>query len=441
MTVRTRFAPSPTGSLHIGGVRTALFNFLYARREKGLFLIRIEDTDRDRSRKEFEDEILDSLRWLGLNWDEDVRRQSDRVKLYEEALAQLMRAGHAYEVEEKGRVAIKVKMPHRAFKFNDLVHGAIDFDGSKLGDFVIRKSDGFPTYHLASVVDDHEMGITHVIRGDDHVSNTPRHLLLYELLGWKPPRFAHLPLVAGQDRTPLSKRHGAVSLSYFREQGFLPEALLNYLALLGWSPGGDRELLSRDQLTQEFQLERVHKTSACFDVEKLRWLNSEHLRLISHESYVAEALKWLPQQKQDFERNAKIALLCKERISTFQDLKSLTSYFFTDEISFDAAAVRKHFSSEETCRHLATWEQVLTQEGDFSSAEALESLLRRTAERLGIAAKRLIHPTRVAVSGRSVTPSLFDVLILLGKDRVIKRIRYVTIHFQMVSQLGKSDKN
>ncbi|MBI4394606.1 MAG: glutamate--tRNA ligase, partial [Candidatus Omnitrophica bacterium] len=291
--IRVRFAPSPTGFLHIGGVRTALFNYLFARKEKGKFLLRIEDTDRERSKPEFEDEILNSLSWLGLKWDEPILKQSERIGFYQSISERLIQEGLAYREGEGGRNAVKFKTPKQKIKFHDLIHGAIEFDGTLLDDLVIQKSDGSPTYHFACVVDDHEMGITHVIRGDDHISNTPRQLFLYEALGWKPPQFAHLPLVFGQDRTPLSKRHGAVSLTAYREEGYLPEGVLNYLALLGWSPSGKEEIFTLPELIERFTLQGINKTNACFDSEKLKWTNAEHLRRLKNEDYIKKLSEFL----------------------------------------------------------------------------------------------------------------------------------------------------
>ena len=431
--VRVRFAPSPTGFLHIGGVRTALFNYLFAKKEKGSFLLRIEDTDRERSRPEFETEILESLQWLGLEWDEDILKQSTRLKIYQTVCGKLVQEGFAYQVREDKGNAIKFKMPKKAIKFQDLVHGSIEFDATLLEDFVIQKSDSFPTYQFACVVDDHEMKISHVIRGDDHISNTPRQLALYETLGWKPPQFGHLPLVFGQDKTPLSKRHGAVRLSAYQKEGFLPDGLLNYLALLGWSPGENQEIFSLKDLAERFSLEGINKTNACFDPEKLKWVNAEHLRKLSDFDYLKRIQSFFSGAH--FLTHAqfpKIALLYKSRIRTFQEFSEQADFFFVEKVAFDSKAVEKHLKGENIKRDLEEWRKALIQEGDFSKPEILESLLRKTAERLGINASALIHPTRVAISGRSVTPGLFEVMALLGKEVVLKRIDYVIINFNVI---------
>ncbi len=432
--VRVRFAPSPTGFLHIGGVRTALFNFLFARSQKGVFLVRIEDTDRERSRPEFEQEILDSLRWLGLNWDEPLVRQSERLSHYQKMADELVKKDLAYRDGTGGGGAVTFKNTPKKVKFDDLVHGAIDFDSAFFEDLVIQKSDGFPTYHFACVVDDHDMKITHVIRGDDHISNTPRQILLYEAFGWTPPEFGHLPLVFGPDKTPLSKRHTAVSLAQYCKDGFLPEAILNYLALLGWSPRTAKEMFSPAELQAEFSLEGVNQTNACFDLEKLKWLNAEHIRALGQDDYAARLGVFLVDSgfaRMASEHNFRsVALLYRERIRTFREFPSQTQFFFSEKISFDLEAVRKYLRGDAVSQNLRAWREVLAEEGDFTNPAGLEALLRRTAEKLGIKAGDLIHPMRVAISGRSVTPGVFDVMSVLGRDRVLERLDYVVGHIQ-----------
>lgn len=433
--IRVRFAPSPTGPLHIGGIRTALFNFLFARERGGAFLLRIEDTDRERSKPEFEREILESLEWLGLDWDEEPLKQSERLDRYGSAVEALLQKDAAYrEKDSQGRSAVKFRVPKRRVEFQDLVHGVIGFDSALFDDFVIQKSDGFPTYLLACVVDDHEMNISHVIRGDDHISNTPRQILLYEVLGFNPPEFAHLPLVFGADKTPLSKRHGTVSFESYRRAGYLPWGLLNYLALLGWAPGGNREYLSREELIRQFRLDRIHATNACFDLEKLKWLNAEHIRSLDQGEYVKRAEEFFKRYHPQAlaragERFRVVALLYKDRIRIFEELYEQALFFFQEEVSFDPAAVEKYLKDDRHRTYLEEWRQALAREGDFSSVQGLEILLRQTAERLAIEAKMLIHPTRVAITGRSVSPGLFDTMQILGKDTVVKRLAYVTEHY------------
>jgi glutamyl-tRNA synthetase len=432
--IRVRFAPSPTGSLHIGGVRTALFNYLFARKEGGIFLLRIEDTDQARSEKKYEDEILDSLRWLGLDWDEEVIHQSHRIQIYQEAVQKLLRSGHAYEHNENGRIAIKLRIPQKEISFEDRVHGTIQFDGNELGDFVIQKSDGFPTYHLACVVDDDAQRVTHVIRGDDHISNTPRQIAIYDALGYALPKFAHLPLVFGADKSPLSKRHGEVSLLRYREEGFLPQALLNYLALLGWSAGNNREFFKLEDLTREFDFKQVGKTNACFDERKLKWLNGEHLKGLDEDSFCSAVSLFFNKDLENARELISIAKLYRSRISVLSDLKKQADYFFREDIQFDPVAVKKHLSKEDTKTLLGQWRATLSERGDFSSEKALEACLRETAEKLGVSASKLIHPTRVAVSGKAVTPGIFEVLQLLGKERVLRRLEYVTIHLDKIKR-------
>lgn len=430
---RVRFAPSPTGALHIGGVRTALFNFLFARAQKGVFLLRIEDTDRERSRPEFERGILDSLGWLGLAWDETLIRQSERLAHYQKMADDLVEKGLAYR-DPDGSGAVKFKNVPKKVKFDDLVHGAIEFDSAMFDDLVIQKSDGFPTYHFACVMDDHEMNITHVIRGDDHISNTPRQILIYEAFGWTPPRFGHLPLVFGADKTPLSKRHAAVSLIQYQKDGFLPEAILNYLALLGWSSETQKEIFSPAQLQAEFSLEGVHKTNACFDLEKLKWLNAEHIRALKPEDYATRLRDFLIDSDMAGVANASnfqpVAMLYRERIRIFGEFYAQARFFFDSKISFDLEAVRKYLKDDTACQNLRKWREILAREGDFSNPPGLETLLRRTAETLGVKAGDLIHPTRVAISGKSVTPGVFEVMSVLGQDIALQRLDYVVEHFK-----------
>ncbi|MBI1977579.1 MAG: glutamate--tRNA ligase [Candidatus Omnitrophica bacterium] len=436
--VRVRFAPSPTGFLHIGGVRTALFNFLFARKEKGNFLLRIEDTDRERSRPEFENEILDSLKWLGLTWDGEILRQSERLSVYQKAAQELIQNDFAYRIEEAGKIAVKFKIPKEKVEFQDLVHGPIEFDAALLDDLVIIKSDGYPTYHFACVVDDHHMGITHVIRGDDHISNTPRQILIYEALGWDTPKFGHLPLVFGSDKTPLSKRHGAVSLSAYQKEGYLPEGIVNYLALLGWSSGGDEEMFTLKELIGKFQIEGINKTNACFDPEKLKWINGEHIRRLSNSDYLERLGRFLEGSNVvNRPRFKEIALLYKERIRTFSELMEQASFFFREAIEYDLRACAKHFKDLETKRRLEKLSRTLEKLEDFSDLSKLELCVRKTAEELALEGRALIHPVRVAISGRSVTPGLFEVMSLLGKEEVLKRIQYVIINFNQLHAGGE----
>ncbi|OHB96797.1 MAG: glutamate--tRNA ligase, partial [Planctomycetes bacterium RIFCSPLOWO2_12_38_17] len=277
--VRVRFAPSPTGYLHIGGARTALFNWLFARHNKGVFILRVEDTDQQRSTEESTKAIFDSMKWLGLDWDEGPYYQSQRLSIYKQYAERLVEHGKAfYDTDAEGRKAIRFRMQDEITEFNDLIHGAITFDAALIEDFVILKADGFPTYNFACVVDDADMGITHIIRGDDHISNTPKQIALYKAFGFKMPEFAHIPMILGEDGSRLSKRHGATSVTEYRDKGYLSHALVNFLSLLGWSPGNDQEIISITEMIEKFTLKRVNKTSAQFNNTKLDWMNGQYIK-------------------------------------------------------------------------------------------------------------------------------------------------------------------
>ena len=434
--IRVRFAPSPTGFLHIGGVRTALFNFLYARSQKGKFLIRIEDTDRERSKPEFEEEILSSLEWLGLKHDEAIVRQSDHFQKYKEIAYSLVEKGLAYEDKDGDRVAVKFKMPANKAsadrpsakaRFTDIVREEVSFDASLFDDLVILKSDGSPTYHLACVVDDHEMQISHVIRGDDHLSNTPRQILLYQALGWKVPKYAHLPLIMGDDGTPLSKRHGAVALSTFRKEGFSQEGLLNYLALLGWGTQGNEELYDLATLIKKFSLKRVNKANAKFNREKLEWVNAQHIKRFSEKDYINRISDYFKGQHTFSEGKWKsLVLLYRSRIKTYQDLTKQASYCFEEIKSYDAEKQKAYLENEALKKHLEVW---LDKAGEFSDQDfldpqKLDQMTRDIAESQGIQAKDLIHPLRFALTGESVSPGLFELMSVLGREVCLKRLKH-----------------
>ncbi len=420
--LKVRFAPSPTGPLHIGGVRTALFNFLFAGKMNGEFHLRIEDTDTERSERSFETEIIDSLTWLGLKWQGPIVRQSERLKLYQDSVEVLLKQELAYHFEG----AVKFRIQKQKIKFPDLVHGDIEFDSSTFDDFVILKSNGYPAYNFACVVDDHELGMTHLVRGDDHLSNTPRQILLYEALGWTIPQFAHLPLVLGKNGEPLSKRDGEVNLTFYREQGFIPDGILNYLALLGWSSGGNQEFFTREELVKKFSIDRVNKTSATFDIEKMKWVNGEHVKKLSDELYTNLALDYLqtygalPKQA---EPNVKKSLpLFKSRVRIWSDLLWQTGFLWKEDMEYDAQAVLEHLKTPHAENNLKELLKRLSNLSDFLDETQTENALRKTAEELGIQAKALIHPVRVALTGRSVSPSLFAVMRVLGKEESIRRI-------------------
>ncbi|MBP9864893.1 MAG: glutamate--tRNA ligase [Candidatus Omnitrophica bacterium] len=431
--IRVRFAPSPTGYLHIGGVRTALFNFLYARAQGGQFLLRIEDTDRERSTPEFEANILQAMEWLGLSSDETVIYQSRRLDKYKAVADELVQKGLAVEEIKDGKRAVRFTMPKKKAVFHDLVHGETAFDTSLFDDLVILKSDGYPTYHLACVVDDHEMEISHVIRGDDHLSNTPRQIMLFEALGWKPPKYAHLPLILGGDGSPLSKRHGAVALSAYKEEGYLSEGLLNYLALLGWGPEGNQEIFSLKELTEKFSLKRITKSNARFDLEKLQWLNAQHIKKLADDEYVSKISAFLAEEARSMEpqRWRMLVLLFKARIKTFKDLTREASYCFQDISCDDTTAIEEVYRKAGSEINPELWGRVsgLLQSwlkraitADFADIQGLEALTRQTAEDQKIAAKEIIHPLRFALAGKTVSPGLFELMNVLGKDLCLLRV-------------------
>ena len=422
--IRVRFAPSPTGYLHIGGVRTALFNFLYARQQGGKFLLRIEDTDRLRSTPEFEQEILDSLRWLGLVWDEEIEHQSARLDRYRQVARELVDKGLAYEQEDAGKVALTFRIPKTKVTFRDLVHGDVTYDSSEFDDLVIMKSDGFPTFHLAVVVDDHDMGITHIVRGDDHLPNTPRHILLYQALGWKPPKYAHLPLIMGADGTPLSKRHGTVAVSAYRNDGYLPEALLNYLALLGWNPGNNREILKMPELIKLFGFKRVIKSNAQFNPEKLRWLNGQYVRMIDGEDYEKRITEfWKAKQELPPEGKwHKLITLYRPRIETFGQLMDQAAYCFNEPEYKDVSMMNEIKANPAAMGLLRQLFDVLERIGDFDDVPLLDQKTKQVAEAAGLKPKDIIHPLRFVLTGGTASPGIFELMSLLGKEICLKRL-------------------
>ncbi len=476
MPPRVRFAPSPTGYLHVGGARTALFNWLYARRHGGVFVLRIEDTDVERSSGDMVTGILESLTWLGLDWDEGPGIggphapyfQTERLDKYRAAAHRLVASGHAYRcyckpedlkakreaaeaaghawtydriclalsADERARrdavgdtYALRFLVPQGVTAFNDLVHGRIEFDRANIEDFVILRSDGYPTYHLSVVVDDVEMEISQVVRGDDHISNTPKQVLLYEAMGATVPEFAHVPLILGPDKKRLSKRHGATSVGEYEKQGYLSEAMVNFLALLGWSPGGDREIFSRDELIREFTLDDISGGNAVFNPEKLDWFNQQHiarlapveiLRRIRPE--LADAGLWRDSlEGAELAWVSRVIELAKARARKLADFVPQLRPFLSATIERDDAAVKKHLSDPALGPHLDAWRKQLAVVEPFEAA-ALEAALRALAESCGIKAGVLIHATRVAVIGQAVSPSLFDVLELIGRERAISRL-------------------
>jgi glutamyl-tRNA synthetase len=413
MAVRVRFAPSPTGFLHIGNVRTALFNWLFARHERGEFRLRIENTDVNREVVEATAQIQESLRWLGLDWDGPVTFQLDRIERCQEEARRLVREGAAYEDEG----AVRFRMPDEGTTaWDDVVLGQIEFPNEKLEDVVILRSDGRPTYNFASPVEDWLDGITHVIRGNDHISNTPKQIRILEGLGATHPVYAHLPMVNGDDGRTLSKRHGAVTVEEFRMQGYVPEALVNFLALLGWSYDERTTIMSRDELVERFTLERVGASPAAFDYEKLEWMNGVYLRALPPEEYADRLVAYLRERGIDWgeELVRRAAPLVQDKIATLGQFPEFAGFLFGD-VEPDAALLDGGGPMLEGAR------QVLADVEPFT-AESIEAALRGLAERLELKPRQAFQPVRVAVTGSKVSPGLFESLELLGRDASLARI-------------------
>jgi glutamyl-tRNA synthetase len=469
MSVRVRFAPSPTGYLHVGGARTALFNWLLARRKRGVFVLRVEDTDQLRNREEHTDAILQGLSWLGIDWDEGPYFQSEGAARHKQEALRLLAEGKAYrdfsdpaevkaEAESRSmhpsRVAreraealrpgesdaraaegepfaVRFRVPDGETSFEDLVHGEMRFGNADIDDLVVLRSDGTPVYNLAVVSDDHAMGITHVLRGDDHLSNTPKQVLLYRALGYPEPTFAHVPLILGSDGKRLSKRHGATAVGDYEAEGILPEAMVNFLALLGWNPGDEREVMSREELVEAFSTERILKKSSVFDVEKLSWLNGRHLaqtptaRLLPALRSRLEALDSAGTRRlQDDEWMTDLVDLVKVRARTVEDAARQMRPFLSDELEFDPKAVAKHWTRDpQDARVRLELLRDLLASSDWTE-EALEKGLRELAEERGVGAGKLIHPLRVALTGQGSSPGIFEVLVLLGRQRSLMRVEH-----------------
>lgn len=461
--VVSRFAPSPTGYLHLGNARTAIFAYLFARHHRGKFILRIEDTDRERSTKEFEEMLLEDLKWLGLEWDE-FYRQSERFDIYREYAQRLLDNGHAYpcfctveELEREREEAEKKGIPYRysgkcrllskeeveAFKregkpftirfkvpdgrvvvFEDLIKGAISIKVDDFGDFVIVRSDGSPTYNFVVVIDDALMGVTHVIRGEDHIPNTPKQILIYEALGFQVPKFAHLPVILGEDRSKLSKRHGAVSVRNYREEGYLPEALFNYLCLLGWSPPNtDREIFSKEELIELFRLEDVNSSPAVFSKEKLRWLNGVYIReVLSLDRLVEEFMPFLEREGLSAEKDYVRKVLEKTRDS-FETLKEgveRLKVFFVEEVSYSQEAISL-LENENSRRVLELFLHKL-QERDNLSGQVVKELAKEIQKELNLKAKDVWHTLRASLTGELEGVGVDIICDVMPKDKVIKRI-------------------
>jgi len=459
--VRTRFAPSPTGFLHLGGARTALFNWLFARHHGGSFVLRIEDTDRERSEDRFVDAILEGLQWLGLDYDEGPFFQSRRLDLYAERTRQLIEGGHAYycycTVEElEGKRARAEAAGHRPVydrtcrdlgrrpregenpvvrlrcplsgetAIDDMVRGHVLFDNAELDDLILVRSDGSPTFHLTVVVDDIEMGITHVLRGEDHLTNTPRQIQIYRGLGAKPPRFGHLSLIVGSDRARLSKRHGATAVSAYRDLGFLPEAVVNYLARLGWSHG-DQEIFTREELVRAFDVAAVNRAAAAFDMEKFAWVNAQHMKMTGDTGLTAALLPHLArvgEPEWPIEYVQRVVGLLRERARTLVEMAAQAHVFVSDDIRYDPQAVAK-FLGETERRHIDVLHGELKALGSWEVA-TIEAAFHGVVERAGLKLGKLAQPVRVALTGGTVSPGIFEVCALLGKERTLARLAAAT---------------
>ncbi|MEI6304843.1 MAG: glutamate--tRNA ligase [Candidatus Taylorbacteria bacterium] len=447
--VVTRFAPSPTGLFHAGSYRAALFAYIFARQNKGKFILRIEDTDKERSRKEYEDNIIDSLKWLGLEYDE-FYRQSERTEIYRKYLKQLVDTGHAYLSKETPGIAavvgkdgeirdeqvsrrsevIRFKNPNKKVAFDDLIRGRVEFDTTELGDFVIAKSMEEPIFHLVNVVDDYEMGMTHIIRGEDHISNTPRQILIYEAIGAPVPMFAHIPLLLSSERAKLSKRHGAVPISSYREKGYLPGAIINFMALLGWHPVDDREVLSLPEIIEQFSLERVQKSGAIFNDEKLKWFNKQYISKSSDTDFVEHAKVFVPEWLSTSSTTFKKMLpLLKEKISAFSEITDLLGqggelHFVHDyeSVPADKLLWKKNPDREVARKHLQECRDMISkiEDNDQLSAESIKTSIWPYAEANGKG--DVLWPLRMSLSGQDRSPDPFNCIYILGITESLKRI-------------------
>lgn len=476
--VRVRFAPSPTGFLHIGGARTALFNWLYARRMGGKFILRIEDTDLARSTKESEEAIIHDLKWLGLDWDEGPEiggefgpyRQTDRLALYKEAVDKLLASGHAYycyctpeelearreeaaakgvpfkydgrcfaltqsEREEKEKSGIKPVIRFRIppgignVVVDDLVRGRVEFDSEGLGDFIIVKSDGIPAYNFAVVIDDHQMKMTHIIRAEEHLPNTPRQVLIYQALGYSMPKFAHISMILGPDRTKLSKRHGATSVTQYQEQGYLPEALVNYLALLGWSPEEERELYTPKELCSIFSLDRVAKNPAVFDNDKLKWMNSSYIRKLDLGELTQMVMPYLKEKgyvttEPEGEELPKLEMIIgavKDHLEVLSQVTEHLDVFYNDNISLSEEKLINSLKEEQIPQVMTAFRERI-EALEILNVENVQQMLKKLPKELGLKPKQVLFPIRVALTGLGAGPELFNLIPILGKERVFKRM-------------------
>ncbi len=462
--IRVRIAPSPTGYLHVGTARTALFNFLFAKKNNGKFILRIEDTDKERSSDEMTNIIIEGLKWLGIDWDEGPFFQSDYFGHYKDFLPQLEKTGHIYkcfctkeelaerrekaikekrawkydrkclnlskeEIEEKikngEKFVYRIRIPEGTTVFEDLVHGPIERQNTEIEDFVLFRSDMSPIYNFAVVIDDLRMNITHVIRGDDHISNTFKQIHIYKLLGKEPPKFAHLPLILDEKKKKLSKRSGTVSVLAFRDMGILPEAFVNFIALIGWNPGNDEEYFSMKELIENFSLERVTKKGGVFDTKKLEWMNSRYITNYDTEKLIKLLKPFyekininLDNYKKDF--IIKMINSVKEKARYLKDFPELTDFYINEISSYDEKGMKK-FINKERIEYLKYLKSAMEQLNDFNE-ESIEKIYRDYAEEKSLKGADIIHPTRLALTGKTAGPSLFELMDILGKDEVLKRL-------------------
>ncbi len=430
MKVRTRFAPSPTGNVHIGNMRAAIYNWLFARHHGGQFLLRVEDTDRERSTPEAIQTLLDAMVWLKLDFDEEPLYQSTRMEAHLEAAEMLLSKGLAYK-EDKGGTGqgecVIFRMPGTDSIFEDGIKGTLSKKAENMQDFVIVRSNGTPVFHLANVLDDIEQNVTHVIRGDDHVENTFRHIALYKALGADVPKYAHLPMIVNAQGKPYSKRDGDAFVGDFREKGFLGEALFNYLALLGWSPGDDREIMSMPEMVEAFSLERCQSSAAQVDLKKLTWMNGEYMLKLPDEDFEMICFGELDKAGIDAEPEyaRRIFKLVRERVKTVADIVPMTGYFFADEFEYDEQAVRKKLQKDGVADTLAKVKAVFESLEIFDEAST-DKALHDFVETSGLGFGAVMAPVRIAVSGVQSGPDLFPLLNVLGRERVLKRIERTT---------------
>ena len=461
--IRVRFAPSPTGQLHLGGARTALFNWLFAKKHNGKFLLRIEDTDKMRSKQEYTDQICDSIKWLGLDWDEEIKYQSERGNIYKQAIDQLLNSKNVYRcfctkdkitedrkqaelsgsgyyypgtcrnldkkvIEEKLELkipfSVRIRKPSGQTTFNDEIYGSIKIDNNVLDDFIIARTNGSPVYNLVVVIDDNDMNISHVIRGEDHISNTAKQIMLYNSLELPIPEFAHLPMILGPDKKRLSKRHGATGVQEYGELGILPEVLINYLALLGWNPGTEQEIFTSDELIESFSIDRVQKKSAVFDERKLQWVSSQHIYRMKSIDILGGIRSYNPEWGINSEANYLLAVidLMKERVKFLSDMQDMTVYFFEDPIKYDEKGSRKKWKDSSVNDLIKIFIKSLVKLEVWDSVE-IEDVLRKCSEQEEVSVGKIIHPTRLALSGTSSGPSLFAMMDLLGKEVCIRRLK------------------